>query len=145
MSDETTLRSVSLSRIERGRYEATSVRGGTLRVGHGDEDFTPIELLLAAIAGCSAIDVDQMTSRRAEPSRFELSMTGDKVRTETGNHLVNLTLTFDVAFPEDKGGDDAREMLPRAVQASHDRLCTVSRTVEEGTPITVRITGAAGE
>jgi putative redox protein len=89
--------------------------------------------------------VDYVTSRRAEPRRFELSMTGEKVRTVAGNNLVNLTLTFDVAFPDDKTGDDAREMLPRAVQASHDRLCTVSRTVEEGTPIAVRITGAAGE
>lgn len=144
MSDDT-LRSVSLSRLSRGRYEATNVRGGRLVVGHGGEDFTPVELLLTAIAGCSAIDVDYLTSRRAEPVRFAMTMAGDKTRSEVGNHLVNLTLTFDVAFPDDESGDAAREMLPRAVEASHDRLCTVSRTVEHGTPIAVRIAGTAGE
>ena len=144
MSDDTR-RSVSLTRLSRGRYEVTNARGGTLVVGHGGEDFTPVELLLTAIAGCSAIDVDYLTSRRAEPVRFEVSMAGDKSRSSAGNQMGGLTLTFDVTFPADGSGDDAREMLPRAVQASHDRLCTVSRTVEQGTPIAVRIDGAAGE
>jgi uncharacterized OsmC-like protein len=30
--------------------------------------------------------------------------------------------------------------LDRSVQMSHDRLCTVSRTVEVGTPVTARLT-----
>jgi len=29
--------------------------------------------------------------------------------------------------------------LPDAVKKSHDRLCTVGRTVETGTPITTKI------
>ena len=32
-------------------------------------------------------------------------------------------------------GDAAREMLPEAVQLSHDRLCAVGSTVEAATPI----------
>lgn len=133
-------RRVDLSRIELGLYEATNARGGRLVFGsgHGDQ-FTPVELLLTAIAGCSAADVDSITSRRAEPTRFELRMTGDKVRDDSGNHMTNLALAFDIAFPEGAAGDAAREALPRSVAQSHDRLCTVSRTVELGTPITVRI------
>jgi putative redox protein len=30
-------------------------------------------------------------------------------------------------------------VLPDVVKKSHDRLCTVSRTIEIGTPITTRI------
>jgi putative redox protein len=30
-------------------------------------------------------------------------------------------------------------MLPRAARMSHDRLCTVSRTIELGTPVATRI------
>jgi putative redox protein len=30
-------------------------------------------------------------------------------------------------------------VLPEAVRQSHDRLCSVGRTVEIGTPITARI------
>ena len=38
-------------------------------------------------------------------------------------------------FPEGEAGDRARERLPRAIEQSRDRLCTVSRTVQRGAPI----------
>ncbi len=133
-------RSIDLVRVARGQYEATNSRGGKLVFGHGGEDlFSPVELMLTAIAGCSAIDVDYITSKRSEPSRFELTMSADKVRDENGNRLVNLSLSFDVRFPDDADGNAALEVLPRSVAQSHDRLCTVSRTIEVGTPITVTI------
>lgn len=135
MSDDT-LRSVELTRTGRGRYRSTNRRGGTLDIGSGeDADFTPVELLLAAIAGCSAIDVDLITGKRAEPDRFEVEAQGHKVRDAQGNHLVGLRVTFDVAFPEGEGGDRAREALPRALAQTRDRLCTVGRTVAIGEPI----------
>ena len=62
----TTLRSVGLTKIGEGRFKATNDRGGETFMGAGgdDPDFTPVELLLAAIAGCSAIDVDLITRKR---------------------------------------------------------------------------------
>jgi hypothetical protein len=42
-------------------------------------------------------------------------------------------------FPAGEDGDQARAILPDAVSKSHDRLCTVGRTVEIGTPITTLI------
>jgi len=139
MSTETH-RSVRLTRTSKGRYEAENPRGGTLSFGSGeDEQFTPVELLLTAIAGCSAIDVDFITSKRSEPTRFEVRMRGEKVRDEHGNHLTDLLLTFDVAFPDDESGAAAAGVLHSAVEASHDRLCTVSRTVELPTPVRVSV------
>jgi putative redox protein len=140
MSDDKQ-RSVRVTRLGSGRYQATNARGGTLLfgAGGGEDAFTPVELLLAAIAGCSAIDVDLITGKRAEPTRFDASITGTKIRDDQGNRLTDLTLTFDVAFPDDDSGRAAAEVLPRAVQQSHDRLCTVSRTVEVGTPIDARL------
>jgi len=143
MTDET-LRSIEMSRLGKGSYVATNPRGGQLVLGEGDESFSPVELLLVAIAGCSAIDVDYIVSKRAEPTRFDLRVSGDKIRDDQGNRMTNLTLTFDIAFPDDEGGRAAYDVLPRAVQQSHDRLCTVSRTVEVGTPIITRIEGVEG-
>jgi uncharacterized OsmC-like protein len=143
MTDES-LRSIEMSRLGKGRYVATNARGGQLVLGQGDESFSPVELLLVAIAGCSAIDVDYIVSKRAEPVRFDLRMSGDKIRDDQGNRMTNLTLAFDIAFPDGEGGQAAYDVLPRAVQQSHDRLCTVSRTVEVGTPITTRIEGLQG-
>ena len=65
-------------------------------------------------------------------------MSGDNIRDpEAGNRMENLTVTFAVAFPAGADGERAREALPRSLRQSHDRLCTVSRTVELGTPVTM--------
>jgi len=63
----------------------------------------------------------------------------EKVRDADGNHLADIEVTFRIAFPVGAPGDAARAVLPEAVRQSHDRLCTVSRTIEIGTPITTRI------
>lgn len=134
-------RAVTLRRTSAGRYAATNARGGELTFGSGDDnDFTPVELLLAAIGGCSAIDVDILTSRRAEPTRFEVVVGADKARDEAGaNHLEDVEVNFRVTFGDGDGGDAARTLLPMAMQKSHDRLCTVSRTVEMPTPVAFRL------
>ncbi len=136
---EDSLRSVEIERTSVGQYVVRNVRGGSLPMGAGqDASFTPVELLLAAIGGCTAIDVDHITSRRAEPSRFSVEVTGDKIRDEAGgNRMQNLRVEFSVTFPAGADGDSAREALPRSLQQSHDRLCTVSRTVELGTPVSI--------
>ena len=84
------------------------------------------------------MDVDLITGKRARADTFDVRASGDKIRDEQGNRLVNLTVTFDVAFPEGESGDAARQMLPRAIEMSRDRLCTVSRTVQLGEPVEYR-------
>jgi putative redox protein len=138
---EDTHRQVRIDRIANSRYTVTNERGGQITIGSGaGTDFTPVELLLAAIGGCTAIDVDILTARRAEPDSFTVAVAAEKVRDEKGrNALTDITVTFRIAFPEGEGGDKARALLPDAVKQSHDRLCTVSRTVEAGTPVTAHI------
>lgn len=132
-------REVRLTRTGPAAFEVENVRGGRLHIGSGaTDDFTPVELLLAAIAGCSAVDVDAITGKRAAPVTFEVRSEGEKRRDpERGNHMGDLAVTFTVTFPEGPDGDSARDMLPKAVAMSRDRLCTVSRTVLLGTPITM--------
>jgi putative redox protein len=140
---EDTHRQVSIERIANSRYTVTNDRGGQITIGTGTgtgTDFTPVELLLTAIGGCTAADVDILTSRRAEPRRFEVEVDAEKIRdSSSGNHLTGITVTFRIAFPDGEAGDKARAILPDVVRQSHERLCTVSRTVELGTPITPRI------
>jgi uncharacterized OsmC-like protein len=135
---EDALRSVSLTRTGPTTFEATNSRGGTIPVGAGSSgstDFSPVELLLVGVAGCSGIDIDLLTSRLAEPQSFTVSAAAEKVRDEQGNHLGPVTVTVQVSFPPGEAGDAARRRLPDAVARSRDRLCTVSRTVQLPTPV----------
>lgn len=140
MTTDSAHRSVRLERIENSRYVVTNDRGGQITIGKGEGNgFTPVDLLLAGIGGCTAIDVDILTSRRAEPEQFELQVDAEKVRDQAGNHLTDIVVTFRIRFPGGEPGEAARTLLPDAVRKSHERLCTVSRTVELGTPIATRI------
>jgi uncharacterized OsmC-like protein len=107
-----------------------------LPIGSGDDsDFTPVELMLASLAGCTAIDVGLIAGRRATPEAFDVHVEGHKVRDDDGSHLVDLQVTVAIRFPEGEGGDRAREVLPRALRQTADRLCTVGRTLQLGTTI----------
>ena len=133
-------RQVSIARVAAGEYTVTNERGGKIQVGTGaNGEFTPVELLLAAIGACTSIDVDVLTSRRAEPAAFTVEVEAEKVRDTAGNRLTDIAVTFHVSFPEGEGGDAARALLPGAVRRSHDSLCTVSRTVELGSPVTSKV------
>ena len=137
MTPDNTSRTVSIDRTSNGHYTVSNERGGTISVGSGgDDSFTPVELLLTAIGACTAIDVDVLTSRRAEPDSFQVTVAGTKVKDEQrANRLIDIEVTFTLAFPAGEDGDKARALLPEAMKISHERLCTVSRTVELGTPI----------
>lgn len=129
-------RRVSIERVEEGIYLARNARGLELRFGSKDpEGFTPVELFMASIAACTAVDVDVVTGRRATADTFEARVDATYVRDEAGNRLEDIELTFHVRFPAGEDGDAARAILPKVAQTSHDKTCTVSRTVEIGTPI----------
>jgi putative redox protein len=127
---------VDLHKIGEHRFQAVNARGGTVTVGHGDDpDFTPVELLLAALQACGSLDLDFITGKRSEPTTFQARAQGTKVRDEQGNHVVDISVTFDVRFPEGEGGDAARAVLPDAIEKSQNRLCTVARTITLGAPV----------
>ncbi len=83
-TDESRRVAVRVERTGSGRYAAINARGGRIEFGTGDADeFAPVELLLAAIGGCTSIDVDVVTARRAEPEEFAVTVSAESVRDET--------------------------------------------------------------
>lgn len=131
----TSERSVSLQRTSKTHYTATNSAGETLEFGQGEGLFSPVELLLAAIGGCSAIDVDLVTSRRGEPDDFTVTVSGTKVADDLGSHLTGITVDFNVTYPDTDKGREAERLVPRLVTQSRDKDCTVSRTVSLGAEI----------
>lgn len=118
-------RTVTVERIAQGVFTAANTRGGQLSFGTGSvTDFTPTELLLAAIAGCTTIDIDILTSRRAEPDSFQVRADADKVRDAHGNRLTGIVVAFQLTFPASGRGDGAWAILPDVVPADPDKPWT---------------------
>lgn len=130
------LRSVSVERISEMHYRATGANGATLDFGRGEGLLTPVELLLAAIAGCSSVDLDVVTSRKSEPENFTVESSGIRVKNEDGAvRLDDIQVSFNVTFPATEEGAKAEKMIDRLIKLSAEKDCTVSRTVEHETKV----------
>ena len=139
MTEEISPMNVTLTREAEGVYIARNASGAEYRFGYNvDDALSSVELLMVAIAGCSATDVDMMTSRRAEPTKFEVSVDAQKVGGSSPAFLQNIDVLFDILFPEGTDGDKARARIGAALKAAEEKTCTVSRTVSEGSPVTLR-------
>ena len=80
----------------------------------------------------------ERTTRRVEPDTFDVDVNADRVKDADGNRVDNIEVDFLLRFPEGEDGDRARKLIDRAIASAHDKLCTVSRTVELGTPVAMR-------
>ena len=128
-------RQTKIERIDRLRYRAYGANGATLEFGVGEGLLTPVELLLAAIAGCSSVDVDAGTSRRSTPEVFEVLASALKQTEDGAVRLDDVEVDFDVRFPADEQGAKAQKMVDRLIQLSEQKDCTVSRTVAHPTNV----------
>jgi putative redox protein len=90
------------------------------------DSFTPVELLLAAIAGCSGVDLSTVSERDGVAvGEFELRVRG--VKPIDANRLSHITVTYAVPEVEPAAGE--------ALVAEVSELCTVALTVEAGCPV----------
>ncbi|MFW0111103.1 OsmC family protein [Rothia sp. CCM 9417] len=130
-------RAVTVERTASRHYRATNAKGDSLEFGQGEGLLTPVELLLAAIAGCSAIDVDVVTGRRAEAEEFSVTSSGIRQVDENGAvRMDDIEVSFKVRFAATEAGEKAQSMVDRLIRLSAEKDCTVSRTVEHGSKIT---------
>ena len=135
MSEITKQYSVDLNRVENSVYRATNADGASIEFGRGEGLLSPVELLLAAVAGCTAVDVDVVTSRRTEPESFRVHAEGDRVDEDGASRLSDVRVAFDLSFPSTPEGDKARALVDNLIRISHEKDCTVSRTVEHATNV----------
>ncbi|MDO4898723.1 MAG: OsmC family protein [Rothia sp. (in: high G+C Gram-positive bacteria)] len=128
-------RAVTVERVGLKHYRATGANGSTLDFGQGEGLLTPVELLLAAIAGCSAVDVDVVTARKSEPETFEVLSSAIRQNEDGAVRLDDVEVSFKVTFPATEDGAKAQAMVDRLLKLSAEKDCTVSRTVEYPTRV----------
>ena len=88
------------------------------------QGFMPSELLLAAVAGCTAVDViDILRTGRQRVSGLRVTATGVQ-RESFPRAFVRIDLEYAV-----RGQGVSAEKVERAIALSHEKYCMVSATV----------------
>lgn len=125
---------VSVQRTAQGHFRATNAAGVQVEVGTGEDVFTPVELLLAALGACSSIDPDTVISRRTEPRSFAAEVSADYVR-EDENYLQDVLIQLAVELDDSPDTRRVARTVERALAQAHGKTCTVARTLERTTQV----------
>ena len=109
--------------------------GTTPAVGGDDDGFRPLELLAIGLAGCTAMDVVSILSKkRQELTSFEVHVHADR-QDEHPKVFTHLTIEYVLS-----GNDISREAVERAVQLSAEKYCPAQAMFAKIVPIDLKIT-----
>jgi putative redox protein len=135
---------INLKRIDYDfNIEAVNEEGNAVLIdgskeigGHG-KGLRPMQLLLAALGGCSTIDIIAiLRKQKQELESIEIEVNGD--REPVGVEGYSLFKTIEVHFIL-KGKVD-KDKVVRAVKLSMEKYCSVTKTLEPTAKITYKIT-----
>ena len=108
---------------------------GPPHLGGHDTGFRPTQLLLAAVGGCSAIDVVMILKKQKQRiDSFEIEVDGEKEKVEEYSLFKDITIHFKLK------GEIELEKAERAVQLSIEKYCSVSKTLEPTAKINYKVT-----
>jgi len=108
---------------------------GSPDIGGEGKGMRPMQLLLAAVGGCSAIDVILILKKQKQIiDSFEVEVEGEREKIQDYSLFREICLNFKI-----KGKVDL-EKAERAVKLSMEKYCSVSKTLEPTAKITYKVT-----
>lgn len=103
---------------------------GPIEIGGQDKGFSPMQLVAAALGGCSSIDVlEILKKQRQEVERFRVRVEGERVDS-TPRVFKALRIVFEI------DGDVDPKKAQRAVALSLETYCSVAKMLEKAATIT---------
>ena len=133
---------INLKRLnDHFNLEASNEEGNSILIdgspeigGHG-KGMRPMQLLLAAVGSCSAIDVILILKKQKQIiESFEVEVEGERKEIEEYSLFRDIVLHFKI-----KGKVDISK-AERAVKLSIEKYCSVSKTLEPTAKITYKVT-----
>lgn len=117
-------------------FTAVNERGAAVDIGREgmSGSFTPGELLLAAVAGCSAVTTENLLVRRLGADA-EIAVDADRTKSAADKHRFATVETQLHAALDQIDDTEERAKIVAAVHRAIGKYCTVSRTVEQSTPV----------
>lgn len=133
---------ISINRTDKDyQMEAVNESGnkilmdGSLAIGGHESGFRPMQLLLAAVGGCSSIDVISILKKQKQDiESFEVEVDGEREKIEDYSLFKDIVLHFKI-----KGKVD-RDKAEKAIKLSMEKYCSVSKTLEPTAKITFKLT-----
>lgn len=129
---------IEINRIDQDfRMEALNEMGKSIIMDAGgadgghDSGFRPMQLLLAAMGGCSAIDLISILRKQREPLRdLKITVTGERQQGVVPALYTEVHAHFRLY------GNINQEKAERAVQLSVEKYCSVAKTLEKTATVT---------
>lgn len=128
---------ITIDHLDDMHMEAANEEGGLIRmdgsttIGGLEGGFSPMQLLLAGVGGCSAIDiVGILEKQRQDLQDLTVEVEGDRQSKKEHSEFKNIHINF--VFT----GDLDKSKVERAINLSLDKYCSVSKTLEQATEIT---------
>jgi putative redox protein len=137
--------SIKLKRDEALRIKAEVADGRTLELNSAKEmghAFTPMELFLFSLAGCTAMDVIWILERqRQKIEKFEVCAQGNR-REDDPKYYEVIALEYKI-----RGDQIRKEAVERAIRLSQEKYCSVRAMIKDKVKISVtyRIITQGGE
>lgn len=123
------------------KMEAVNQEGNKLimdaapEIGGHNGGFRPMQMLLAAVGGCSTIDILLILKKqKQEIESFVVEVEGDREKIEDYSLFRNIVLHFKISGKVDKQKAD------RAIKLSLEKYCSVSKTLEPTAKISYKLT-----
>ena len=121
-------------------FEAANEAGKTLTMdagpatgGHG-QGFSPMQTVLAAIGGCSGIDlISILKKQKQEIESFEMIVDGEREQGAVPAPFTAIHITYKMTGKIDK------EKAQRAADLSIEKYCSVSKMLEKSAKITYEV------
>lgn len=129
---------VTVQKLDKDLHmEAANEQGGLIRmdgnteIGGLEGGFSPMQLLLAGIGGCSAIDIIGILEKQKQDLQdLRVEVDGDKHKKDTYSEFKTIHLKFIFT------GDLDPKKVKRAIDLSINKYCSVSKALEQGSKIT---------
>ena len=129
---------IELSRLNDGFHmEAENEQGNTIQmdaspdIGGTNQGMRPMQLLLAAMGGCSSIDLINILKKQKQPLKdLKVTVTGEREKDVVPSLYTEVHAHFRLF------GDLDKDKVQKAVTLSVDKYCSVAKTLEKAAKVT---------
>ncbi|EIK75288.1 OsmC family protein [Gardnerella vaginalis] len=133
-------RRIWVERLEDGSWQAQSDDGATLKFGKGEGQFSPVELIQIALAGCTALSSQYAVEHALGEGKGARVLVNGTYDPEEGTYLrFQEDVTVDATSAKPALNDENAKELKERMERHINKGCTVKHTLERGAQVRVTV------